>query len=126
VDDAGVWPWLLRVTRNASIDVLRKRNAYRNVVQEDAEGNATDGMPSLAPSPHEAVEDSDFQVHLRRALATLAEPYRSIVVLREIQDFKYEEISSALELPLNTVKVYLHRGRRKLREALKEFVEREP
>ena len=126
IESERVEPWIIHVTRNASIDVLRKRSAYRNVVQEDAEGEATDRMPSLAPSPHETVEDSDFQVHLRRALSTLAEPYRSIVVLREIQDFKYEEISSALELPLNTVKVYLHRGRRKLREALKEFVEREP
>jgi DNA-directed RNA polymerase specialized sigma24 family protein len=39
-----------------------------------------------------------------------------------VQDYKYEEISEALAMPLNTVKVYLHRGRRKLRERLGELV----
>jgi RNA polymerase sigma-70 factor (ECF subfamily) len=56
---------------------------------------------------------------LEAALATLDEPYRSIVVMREIQDMAYAEIVNALEMPLNTVKVYLHRGRRMLREALR-------
>ena len=51
----------------------------------------------------------------------LKEPYKSIVVLRELQDLSYEEISEALELPLTTVKVYLHRGRRTLRKALHEL-----
>jgi DNA-directed RNA polymerase specialized sigma24 family protein len=39
-------------------------------------------------------------------------------VLREVQDYKYEEISELLNLPLNTVKVYLHRARKMLRIAL--------
>lgn len=124
VQEPGVWPWLVRVTRNASIDVLRKRSAYRRLVEEDPEGEATARLPSRVRSPEEMVEEGDFDAHLRRALSDLAEPYRSIVVLREIQDYRYEEISAALELPLNTVKVYLHRGRRKLREALRGYVKR--
>jgi len=55
---------------------------------------------------------------LKRALDTMGEPHKSIVVLREVQDYKYEEISELLNLPLNTVKVYLHRARKMLRIAL--------
>ena len=122
LEPAGVWPWLIRVTRNASIDALRKRGSYRAVVREDPEGEATERMWSTAPSPDTRIESAEFQQHLRAALAEVREPYRSIVVLREIEDLKYEEIAAALELPLNTVKVYLHRGRRMLRQRLREFV----
>ncbi len=62
---------------------------------------------------------------MQAALGEIREPYRSIVVLREIEDLKYEEIAAALELPLNTIKVYLHRGRRMLRQRLREFVKHE-
>ncbi len=71
--------------------------------------------------PAAVVENADFRSQLERAVGELAEPYRTIVILREIQDFRYEEICEALSLPLNTVKVYLHRARRKLREKLREF-----
>ena len=125
LEPAGTWPWLIRVTRNASIDALRKRGSYRALVKEDPEGEATDRMWSTAPSPDASVERADFQRHLRAALSEVREPYRSIVVLREIEDLKYEEIAAALELPLNTVKVYLHRGRRMLRQRLREFVRNE-
>lgn len=125
LEPAGVWPWLIRVTRNASIDALRKRGSYRAVVQEDPEGEATDRMWSATPGPDTAIETADFRQHLQAALGEIREPYRTIVVLREIEDLKYEEIAAALELPLNTVKVYLHRGRRMLRQRLREFVRHE-
>jgi RNA polymerase sigma-70 factor (ECF subfamily) len=106
LEEPRVFPWLLHVTRNACIDALRRRRTYRAVVASDPEGD----MMARVPSPH-----------VERALQELSEPYRSIVILREIQDLRYEEICEALGLPLNTVKVYLHRGRRKLREKLREF-----
>lgn len=117
-----VGPWLIHVTRNACIDVLRKRRTYRALVTADSEGEAMSRAVSYELDPGEVAEASDFQKHLERALEEIAEPYRSIVILREIQDLKYEEISEALDMPLNTVKVYLHRGRRKLREQLKDYV----
>lgn len=125
LEPAGVWPWLIRVTRNASIDALRKRGSYRAVVQEDPEGEATERMWSTTPGPDVSLERADFRQHLEAALGEVREPYRSIVVLREIENLKYDEIAAALELPLNTVKVYLHRGRRMLRQRLREFVKHE-
>jgi RNA polymerase sigma-70 factor (ECF subfamily) len=121
LEDARVLPWILHVTRNACIDALRRRRTYRALVAPDPEGESMARVASSAPGPAVAVETADFQAHLQRALQELAEPYRSIVILREVQDLKYEEIAAALGLPLNTIKVYLHRGRRKLRDRLREF-----
>ena len=96
---------------------------HRAGVQADADGLAR--AEGDEPSPAASAQATDFQQHLERALARIAEPYRSIVMLREIQDLKYEEISGAMDLPLNTVKVYLHRARKMLRTQLMEVTQRE-
>jgi RNA polymerase sigma-70 factor (ECF subfamily) len=114
--------WLMRVTKNACVDVARKRRSYRAVVSEgdceDVLAGAVDGRPD----PRSALERSDLRGRVERALGRLDEPYRSIVILREIQGMTYAEISESLEMPMNTVKVYLHRGRRMLRDRLRERV----
>ena len=122
VEEERMGAWLIHVTRNACIDAIRKRTTYRGFVGADPEGEVTARAPSQDPGPMAAVQAADFQRHLERALREVSEPYRSIVILREIQDLKYEEISQALDMPLNTVKVYLHRGRRMLREQLREYM----
>ncbi len=123
IDEERVLGWLLRVTRNACVDALRKRKARRNVMTSDTD--AVGYAIGKGPTPDVCAEAADFQGHLGRALSRIAEPYRSIVILREVQELKYEEISGTLDLPLNTVKVYLHRGRKMLREQLSEVLHRE-
>jgi RNA polymerase sigma-70 factor (ECF subfamily) len=123
IEPAGLWPWLVRVTRNASIDVLRRRGTYRAVVGEDPEETAVRRARTEIAGPDRVTEAVEFRRHLEQALRQIEEPYRSIVILREIEQLKYDEISQALGLPLNTVKVYLHRGRRMLRRMLKEHGE---
>lgn len=99
------------------MDALRRRRSHRRIVGPDGE-EALARATADGPGPHELAEVSEFQQELERALQVLPETQRAIVVLREIQGLKYEEIAAALELPLNTVKVYLHRARRELREHL--------
>jgi RNA polymerase sigma-70 factor (ECF subfamily) len=57
---------------------------------------------------------------LKRSIEGLKEPYRTLVVLRDIQQHSYEEVANATELSLSQVKVYLHRARKQLREQLAE------
>lgn len=123
VDDDRALGWLLRVTRNACIDALRKRKTRRNAVTVDTDG--LERATSTQRSPYAEAELSDFQEHLNEALDAIDEPYRSVVVLREIQGLKYQEISDALDMPINTVKVYIHRGRKKLRQELAEVTNHE-
>jgi RNA polymerase sigma-70 factor (ECF subfamily) len=118
IEEDRLLPWLLRVTRNACVDSIRRRAAYRKRVATNSE--VVDLQSSAQPGPDRKAASSLFREHLQRALDTLDEPYKSIVILREIEEFKYEEISDALELPLNTVKVYLHRARKALRKELSE------
>jgi len=117
VKTEGAISWLLRVTHNASIDVLRRRKLETQIFARDVD---TERFDSGGISPERALETNDLRHHLERAIDLLDEPYRSIIILREIEDFRYDEICGALNLPMTTVKVYLHRGRRRLRKTLQE------
>ena len=119
VDPEGTRAWLLQVARNACLDRIRRRQTTARLFTVDAEDDAVETTPDGQPGPVARAEAADFRLHLRRALDELADPMRSIVILREVQGFKYQEICDVLDIPLNTVRVYLHRGRRRLREQLK-------
>lgn len=121
VDEERLGSWLLRVTRNACYDLLRKRRsetaAGLGVSLDDEESRE---VASAEPDPQLQAEGADFRRRLLAALADLGEPYKSVVILREVQGLSHREIGEALGVPEVTVRVHLHRGRRKLRERLKE------
>lgn len=110
--------WITKVTKNACLDALRKRQTYQASVTTDTEHMAHLTVPDDAPTPERAMESTQFRMQVENALQRIGEPYRSIVVCREIQDMAYEQIAETMDLPLNTVKVYLHRARKMLREHL--------
>lgn len=118
IDRDRVRPWLLTVTRNACYDRLRQRQSASRVLASDSAPDVVESSPTPEPGPDSEAQRADFRRHVTEALQQLAEPYRSILILREIQDLRYREISDILDLPLNTVRVYIHRGRRQLRELL--------
>lgn len=116
LDEDGVWSWLMCVTRNACIDKLRARKRRRSTLRMDTDGLAQAESPRRPPDSH--AEAADLRDHVLDALDRVSDPYRRVVALRELQGLKYKEIAEALDMPLNTVKVYLHRGRKKLRKQL--------
>ena len=120
IDEERVLGWLLRVTRNACVDAVRKRNAYIRRIETNSD--TIDAQADRAPLPDQQASASLFNDRLNAALNKLDEPYKSIIILREIQEYKYGEISETLDLPLNTIKVYLHRARKMLRKELSEDV----
>jgi RNA polymerase sigma-70 factor (ECF subfamily) len=119
IDPKRMTPWVMRVTKNAVLDVMRRRRTRSAVIADGVELEVAANYVAAVPNTETVVEQREFRDALESALATLEEPYRSIVVMREIQDMKYAEIVEVIDLPLNTVKVYLHRGRKMLRAALK-------
>ena len=106
--------WCARVARNAALDLLRRHRVRpaAGLAEPVAEPASDDLLPD------DDAEASDLRIELERAVRTLDEPFRSILVLREIEGLSYAEIVDALDLPLSTVKVYLHRARRRVRAAL--------
>jgi RNA polymerase sigma-70 factor (ECF subfamily) len=113
VDDLAAW--LTTVTRNASFDALRKRK--RAAVAPGGD-EVFAHIPDPRPGPAREAAGSELAQRLMAALHDLPEPYRSILLLREIQQRPHQEIADSLEMSLVTVRVYAHRGRKMLREAL--------
>ncbi|MEW5702356.1 MAG: sigma-70 family RNA polymerase sigma factor [Candidatus Zixiibacteriota bacterium] len=119
LSDGHTVPWLIRVARNACLDVHRRRQTRTAFAANHSDDCPVNPSP-VADDPDAILERQEFRKQVETALHEIEEPYRSIVILREIETLSYAEIADALALPLNTVKVYLHRGRRRLRELLKE------
>jgi len=120
VEEAKVGPWVGRVLRNACIDALRARGAYRDRFVPSPGEDFDPAGPGITPDRH--AEASDLCRHIDAALERMNEPYRSILFLREMDECTYEEISQALDLPMSTVKVYLHRARKMVRASLKHVI----
>ena len=106
--------WAARVARNAALDLLRRRS----VRPAPGLAEAVCEPHSDRPLPDDDAEAGELRAELARAVGGLDEPYRSILVLREIEGLAYAEIADALDLPLNTLKVYLMRARRRVRDAV--------
>ena len=106
--------WVARVARNAALDLIRRRS----VRPQPLAGEALPDPACPAPGPDLLSEAGDVRRELSAALERLGEPFRSLVVLRDVEGLTYDEIAETLSLPLTTVKVYLHRGRARLRAAL--------
>jgi RNA polymerase sigma-70 factor, ECF subfamily len=115
--------WLVRTTRNACIDHLRHRRVEHSLFPDSEQALVLESAEQPASEdfdPVHRLENKALGRSLVQQIRHLREPHRAIVILREIQGLSYREISDALSIPINSVKVYLHRGRRALRESLKE------
>jgi len=117
-------PWIIKTTRNLCLDVIRKRKHRRTLSVEDA---AAMDQATSDPEhdPMRMAQQGLLQKQLSDALLLLPETQRSALILRDIQDLSYRQISAALDIPLNTVKVYILRGRQALRRILSPEFKRE-
>ena len=106
-------PWLLCLARNCCIDRLRSLGVRppQDPIEVDP--------PSSAPSPEEALLAVGRRTLLYRALDTLSDVNREIVLLKDIHQLKLEEIGSLLRLPLGTVKSRSNRARTELAKAVR-------
>jgi RNA polymerase sigma-70 factor (ECF subfamily) len=113
--EAAFTTWLHRVTVNVCYDSLRRKRR-RPMLQlvQDEEGERPDPAPPV-PDPSEDVIRS---VDVARALREVPDEFRVVLVLADIQDMPYEEISRVLDVPVGTVKSRVFRGRAALGRAL--------
>lgn len=123
-EDAAFSTWLYRVTLNAAAD-FRKRRRHEKAVSLD---EAT-WLPLVAPGdgPSDGLGRADLRAEVRRAMARLPEKFRSILVLRELEELSYQEIGQILGMNKGTVESRLFRARARLREELeRRLMPREP
>jgi RNA polymerase sigma-70 factor (ECF subfamily) len=112
---AAARAWLTRTAHNLCIDVLRARGQHGSAGPERMDETA-----SPEPGPERGASAGELRRDIARALGDLPQRDRAILIMREVQGLAYEEIASALRMPLGTLKATLHRARHKLRDLLVE------
>jgi RNA polymerase sigma-70 factor (ECF subfamily) len=122
--------WLFKIANNVAIDHLRKRQL--DTVSMDgsphamtaAEADASSfELADQAESPLDELASRELGAIIEQAIGSLRPEYRNCIMLRHVEGRSYEEIAATLDLPLGTVKTYIHRARHQLREALEHLRE---
>ena len=118
--------WLNRIATNLFYDELRKRKRNSNPISLDAPRHITDGemdwdIVSDYPNPEDNLCTEEFYEKLREAIAQLPEAFRITIILRELQEMPYEEISQITGVTLGTVKSRINRARAKLQSVLGSY-----
>ena len=113
--------WIYRIATNLSIDHLRKRKPTYSL---DADMNDQEGLDgySMLPSDDRTPE-SEFMISETKqtvydAIESLPAKYKSVMILRYLQEMSLQEISDVLDIPVTTIKTRVHRGREFLRKKL--------
>ena len=117
--------WIFKIANNAAIDCLRRReldtlslDRAPDAMTPDEVGATTPQVSARSETPLQEVEARELGSAIERAIGRLRPEYRACIVLRHVEGHSYEEIADMLNLPLGTVKTYIHRGRNELRTYL--------
>lgn len=117
--DSSFSTWIYRLASNACVDLLRREGKRRAAASLDDEELNLD-LPASLPSPQEEAERRELREQIEEGLRALPPEYRAALVLREMQQLRYDEIGEVLGLDIGTVKSRISRGRKKLRAFLLE------
>ena len=122
---ANFQTWLISISRNLCIDHYRSVRKERETMARDVD--ASDLMPvSRERGPYAELEQLDLRNLIRLALAELPPALKEAVILRDLQEFSYQEIADKLGLPEGTVKSRINRGRLELARQLRRLQSRGP
>lgn len=106
--------WLWRITRNAFLDDVRRRKRRPTTSLSESDRS----LLLTAPSPDEVLARVRLSDDVQGALLKLPFEFRECVVMCDVVGLSYDEIASAVDIPVGTVRSRIHRGRKLLREML--------
>ena len=119
--DSLFFTWLYRIAVNTAISLKRKQ---RVVISIDAVRN---GEPLIEPSdpsevnrPGHALEQAEQETRVHQALSRLSPEHRAVLVMKDMEGQKYEDMADVLGVPIGTIRSRLHRARLELREILEQ------
>jgi RNA polymerase sigma-70 factor (ECF subfamily) len=125
--DSNCKAWLFKILTNTFINQYQKTKRHREVLSAAlCEQEATDGVlvheRALSQrDPEGILLDQSLSEDVSAALAELPADFRLAVVLCDVEGFSYKEIADIMDCPVGTVMSRLHRGRRLLRQSLRDF-----
>src|SRR5216684_4531784 len=128
--ESSLKTWLYRIAVHEASNQRRwwfrhKSRETSMEAQPDAEGNSfglCDILVDQGESPLDACAHEEVRARVEQELKQVPEPYRTTVVLRDIEGLSYEEVAEVLQISLGTVKSRLIRGREALKKRLETFV----
>ena len=107
--------WLWRITRNAFLDDVRKRQRRPTTpLPDDVDRIST----AAAPAADDVLASIRLGEDIQKALLDLPDDFREAIVMCDIVGMSYEEIAQAIDAPIGTVRSRIHRGRKMLKERL--------
>jgi RNA polymerase sigma-70 factor (ECF subfamily) len=122
--------WVFKIANNAAIDHLRKRELDTLSLEGSPHADTPELIEATAlqigergESQLQEVENRELGGTIEQAISRLRPEYRSCILLRHVEGRTYEEIAEILNLPLGTVKTYIHRARNELRILLRDVRE---
>jgi RNA polymerase sigma factor (sigma-70 family) len=120
--EALVTTYLYRIAVNVAQDEWkrRRRDDRSHVSLSDETSAWEDRLPHPDRNAEQQIEEREFQQIVEEQLQRLSQIERTIIVLYHQEERTYEQISYSLGMPIGTVRTHLHRGRKKLREAIQE------
>lgn len=117
--------WVFKIANNAAIDHLRRRELSTLSLDGSPHAATPEAIEATAlqisdhgESPLDEVEAKELGGEIEEVIAGLRPEYRTCILLRHVEGRSYEEIADILDLPLGTIKTYIHRARNELRIAL--------
>ena len=117
--------WLFKIANNHAIDHLRRArlktvsiHGSPHAVDREREQETRIVLQAPGETPEQEVLALELGSEIEAAISHLRAEYRTVVILRHVENRPYEEIAEIMDVPIGTVKTFLHRARSELREAL--------
>ena len=124
--DAQFFTWLYRIAVNSAISLKRKQRKFVSL-HVDREGQGSVPEPhdaSERSQPDLALERADEERRIQAALNRLSPEHRAVLILKDLEDQKYETMAEILQVPIGTIRSRLHRARLELREVLEKTTQK--
>lgn len=126
--DSSFYTWIYRIVVNLCIDRKRREARQREVDYDDgiAHGEGFTNGPTLASTgfdnPAQAAHRKELVEHMDKALETLSDEHRMILMLREVDGLSYEELAETLDIPKGTVMSRLFHARKNFQKSLSRYL----
>lgn len=114
--------WLSRITVHEALTRLRARNRHPQIDVTEYDGEISMKTPSNSLDPEKSASAGQLREFLEEAVLNLPENYRTVIMLRDIEELSTAETAEALDLTEENVKIRLHRGHGMIRNWLFERI----
>jgi RNA polymerase sigma-70 factor (ECF subfamily) len=119
--DAQFFTWLYRIAINTAITLKRRQRVAYSIRSSRSEDRSVDPIDTSDYSrPEHGLEKADEERRVQEALNRLSSEHKTVLVLKDIEGHKYEEMAEMLGVPIGTVRSRLHRARLEMREILEQ------